>query len=132
MRRFWEKQIDPSSRARPGSQGTQPGGPKERSLSESSRARPDSQGTQPGGNCSVSLCDYGLGSGPESEQLFKGLTDEQEAQIRSVIAKVPGLKKPEARRTRYSRKSKPSETSIFFEWLPATESDLTHRQHLTM
>ena len=85
------------------------------------RARPDSQGTQPGGNSSVSLQDHGLGSGPESEQLFKGLTDEQEAQIRSVIAKVPWLKKPE-QRTRFSHAaSKPVETSSFFEGLPATE-----------
>ena len=93
----------------------------EKQTDPSSRARPDSQGTQPGGSSSVSLCDHGLGSGPESEQLFKGLTDEQEAQIRSVIAKVPWLKKPEPRRTRYSRESKPSETSHFFQGLPVTE-----------
>ena len=69
----------------------------EKQIDPSSRASPDSQGTQPGGNCSVSLCDYGLGSGPKSEQLFNGLTDEQEAQLRSVIAKVPCLKKSEPR-----------------------------------
>ena len=93
----------------------------EKQIDPSSRARPDSQGTQPGGSSSVSLQDYGLGSGPESEQLFKGLSDEQEAQIRSVIAKVPWLKKPE-QRTRFSRAaSKPVETSNFFEGLPATE-----------
>ena len=51
-----EKQIVPSSRARPDSQGTQPGGQKKVSL-RSSRARPDSHGTQSGGiiesSCSV-------------------------------------------------------------------------------
>ena len=43
-----EKHIVPSSRARPDSQGTQPGGQKKVTL-RSCRARPDSHGTQSGG-----------------------------------------------------------------------------------